>query len=120
MKRDPDAPQAAVRIMTVHGAKGLQAPIVVMADAAKASDAQQGVGMRSLLAGDSGAEAAGLRKSQLPEALAALHADAERKEAEESLRLLYVAMTRAEDYLFAGGLPARSGELVGRDANGPR
>ncbi|MCA3256035.1 MAG: UvrD-helicase domain-containing protein, partial [Alphaproteobacteria bacterium] len=35
LKRDPDAPLDAVRIMTVHGAKGLQAPVVVLADAAR-------------------------------------------------------------------------------------
>jgi ATP-dependent helicase/nuclease subunit A len=35
LKRDPDAPVDAVRIMTVHGAKGLQAPVVVLADATK-------------------------------------------------------------------------------------
>ncbi|MEI6418308.1 MAG: UvrD-helicase domain-containing protein, partial [Sphingomonadales bacterium] len=33
IKRDPEAPSAAVRLMTVHGAKGLQAPIVILADA---------------------------------------------------------------------------------------
>jgi ATP-dependent helicase/nuclease subunit A len=31
--RDPSAPLDAVRVMTVHGAKGLQSPIVILADA---------------------------------------------------------------------------------------
>ena len=31
--RDPSAPLDAVRVMTVHGAKGLQAPVVILADA---------------------------------------------------------------------------------------
>ena len=30
LQRDPEAPLDAVRIMTVHGAKGLQAPVVVL------------------------------------------------------------------------------------------
>lgn len=112
VKRDPDAPQAAVRIMTVHGAKGLQAPVVIMADAAKASDTQQGqAGLQGLLAGEQPRlPVYGLRKSELPQVLASVQAEKERKEAEESLRLLYVAMTRAEDYLFAGGLAGRGGE----------
>jgi len=33
IKRDPSAPTDAVRVMTVHGAKGLDAPIVILADA---------------------------------------------------------------------------------------
>ncbi len=33
IKRDPSAPMNAVRVMTVHGAKGLEAPIVILADA---------------------------------------------------------------------------------------
>ena len=33
IKRDPSAPTNAVRVMTVHGAKGLQAPVVILADA---------------------------------------------------------------------------------------
>ena len=31
--RDPSAPLDAVRVMTAHGAKGLQAPLVILADA---------------------------------------------------------------------------------------
>ena len=33
IKRDPSAPSNAVRVMTVHGAKGLEAPVVILADA---------------------------------------------------------------------------------------
>ena len=33
IKRDPSAPVDAVRVMTVHGAKGLEAPVVILADA---------------------------------------------------------------------------------------
>src|SRR5690606_16957939 len=33
IKRDPSAPANAVRVMTVHGAKGLEAPVVLLADA---------------------------------------------------------------------------------------
>ena len=33
IKRDPSASADAVRVMTVHGAKGLEAPLVILADA---------------------------------------------------------------------------------------
>ncbi|WP_223276171.1 hypothetical protein [Sphingomonas daechungensis] len=33
IKRDPSAPTNAARVMTVHGAKGLEAPVVILADA---------------------------------------------------------------------------------------
>src|SRR5690606_31659511 len=33
LKREPGAGEGLVRVMTVHGAKGLQAPIVILADA---------------------------------------------------------------------------------------
>ncbi|MBZ6379464.1 MULTISPECIES: double-strand break repair helicase AddA [Pacificimonas] len=112
VKRDPDAPQAAVRIMTVHGAKGLQAPVVIMADAAKAAAGQGGGGVDGLLAGEEEPRLPlyGLRRAELPERLGDLQAERERKDAEESLRLLYVAMTRAEDYLFAGGLAGKGSD----------
>jgi ATP-dependent helicase/nuclease subunit A len=34
VKRDAEAPAAQVRLMTIHGAKGLEAPVVVLADSA--------------------------------------------------------------------------------------
>jgi ATP-dependent helicase/nuclease subunit A len=37
--RDPSAPLDAVRVMTVHGSKGLQAPLVILADATSDPDA---------------------------------------------------------------------------------
>ncbi|WP_207889032.1 3'-5' exonuclease, partial [Pseudomonas sp. 100_A] len=33
VQRDPGAPANEVRVMTVHGAKGLEAPVVIVADA---------------------------------------------------------------------------------------
>jgi ATP-dependent exoDNAse (exonuclease V) beta subunit len=44
IKRDPDAPLDAIRLMTVHGAKGLQAPVVILARLA-VSRQDQGRGM---------------------------------------------------------------------------
>ncbi len=104
IKRDPDAPSAAVRIMTVHGAKGLQAPVVIMADAARTHG--EGHSVTHLMAGDPKLPLYGLSTKTLPAMLRADYEAGAAREAQENLRLLYVAMTRAEDYLFAGGLPA--------------
>ncbi|MGB3723514.1 MAG: UvrD-helicase domain-containing protein, partial [Pacificimonas sp.] len=104
IKRDPDAPSAAVRIMTVHGAKGLQAPVVIMADAARTHGERHGV--THLMAGNPELPLYGLSTKTLPAMLRKNYEDRAAREAEENLRLLYVAMTRAEDYLFVGGLPA--------------
>ncbi|MBV7255486.1 double-strand break repair helicase AddA [Pacificimonas sp. WHA3] len=109
IKRDPDAPSDAVRIMTVHGAKGLQAPIVIMADAARAHAGTHRLDhlmLEGVSAGDPRLPLYGVSKSTLPELLQPLYEKREEEDSQENLRLLYVAMTRAEDYLYAGGLPA--------------
>ncbi len=104
LKRDPDAPVDAVRIMTVHGAKGLQAPVVILADATRppARDASGQVMLRldpldepvPIFHGGKGARI---------ERIAREVETAAKEAREEHWRLLYVAMTRAEDLLFVGG-----------------
>jgi ATP-dependent helicase/nuclease subunit A len=88
-----------VRVMTVHGAKGLESPVVIVPDVGaprtgprddKPFLAEAGVVWSPSKGGDS-AEAAALRARR--------EADAEA----ERLRLLYVAMTRAEDRLVVCG-----------------
>lgn len=103
IKRDPDAPLDAIRLMTVHGAKGLQAPVVILADATKGRKAEREAPL--LMQFDNGpvlpvflASRSGL-SGPLADAVDAADADAER----EHCRLLYVALTRAEDLLFIGG-----------------
>nr|WP_310524584.1 double-strand break repair helicase AddA [Polymorphobacter sp.] len=103
IKRDPDAPLDAIRLMTVHGAKGLQAPVVILADATKARNKADKSPL--LMRFDNGPELPVFlpgRKSltgPLADAIDAAEADAAR----EHCRLLYVALTRAEDLLFIGG-----------------
>ncbi|MEO0461610.1 MAG: double-strand break repair helicase AddA [Pseudomonadota bacterium] len=104
LKRDPDGVGGQVRVMTVHGSKGLQAPIVILADAT----GKPGQGTALELAEDR----AGHEQS-VP--LPALKADervgplkiadeaASAADMQEHWRLLYVAMTRAEEALFIGG-----------------
>ena len=107
LKREIGPGESLVRVMTVHGAKGLQAPIVVLADATGNPDNghTRGLELEERLPGGGG------RKVPLPDLgkplqvgrIAEAAADAQKAEREEHWRLLYVAMTRAEEALFIGG-----------------
>ncbi len=102
--RDPSAPLDAVRVMTVHGSKGLQAPVVILADATVDPDRSPGRDAVLTLGGQG--EAVPVfrpRKEELVEPLRSQLEAADRAEREEHWRLLYVAMTRAEERLFVGG-----------------
>ncbi len=103
-KREPGAAGDAVRIMTVHASKGLQAPIVIMADSASppAADRTQLFWMRDTM---TGLELPIFcpRKDAHCEASRAFHGMMQARGAEEHHRLLYVAMTRAEDRLIVCG-----------------
>ena len=111
LKRDPDAPIDAVRIMTVHGAKGLQAPVVILADATRAPSDRGDHVMVDI--DQSEREVPIFHGGQSGKVgIIADAAEAATKDAmQEHWRLLYVALTRAEDLLFVGGaLPSQRGE----------
>ncbi|HEY6983282.1 double-strand break repair helicase AddA [Reyranella sp.] len=100
IKRDLDANRRhEVRILTVHASKGLQAPIVYLPDTTRvARDGER------LLTGDDGDTRLWLpRADDANEAARAWRAEANERALEEQNRLLYVAMTRAEDRLYVGG-----------------
>ncbi|HEY1605877.1 MAG TPA: double-strand break repair helicase AddA [Allosphingosinicella sp.] len=104
--RDPSAPLDAVRVMTVHGAKGLQSPIVILADACADPDRRGGGfgGSFARLETEEGAiPVFRPRKDEVGEPLRGQIEAQDRREREEHWRLLYVAMTRAEERLFVGG-----------------
>ena len=108
--RDPSAPLDAVRVMTAHGAKGLQAPLVILADACV--DPTQSPRSTIAWTHDPAAPPVPIfapRKNEaggpLEEAIAAVKA----RELEEHWRLFYVAATRAEEQLvIAGSLGPRA------------
>ncbi|MBS0519388.1 MAG: double-strand break repair helicase AddA [Proteobacteria bacterium] len=100
IKRDLDANRRQeVRILTVHASKGLQAPIVYLPDTTRVPrDGER------LLAGADGETRLWLpRADDANEAARAWRAEARERALEEQNRLLYVAMTRAEDRLYVGG-----------------
>ena len=106
IKRDPSAPANAVRVMTVHGAKGLEAPLVILADAT-ADPAKLGGVQRTLNFPVGGGEKVPLIRPRKAERMApfdALIANDEARDLEEHWRLLYVALTRAEERLVIAGL----------------
>ncbi|HEX8625345.1 MAG TPA: double-strand break repair helicase AddA [Allosphingosinicella sp.] len=106
--RDPSAPLDAVRVMTVHGSKGLQSPIVILADACADPDRRGGgfgAAFADLTLPPDGPSIPIFRprKDELAEPVASQLAASDRREREEHWRLLYVALTRAEERLYIGG-----------------
>jgi ATP-dependent helicase/nuclease subunit A len=102
VKREGEGASDAVRIMTVHGAKGLQAPVVILPDTVASGRDDRSVRWCER----DGAPPLPLwapNKAHHAPAFADLLAEETRKRAEEEHRLLYVALTRAEDRLLVCG-----------------
>ena len=105
IKRDLESGGGAVRVMTVHGAKGLQAPVVILPDTLQKPRATSNL----LWLGD-GDDAPPLwlpRAGDSDDVAGAAREAARRAQDEEYRRLLYVAMTRAEDRLYVCGWQTR-------------
>ncbi len=100
VKRDMEMARDEVRVMTVHGAKGLEAPIVILADTMTPPAGPRPPRLLDLPGG--AVIWAGRKDDDVPVIAAARQAalaDAE----DEYRRLLYVAMTRAADRLIICG-----------------
>ncbi len=107
IKRDMEQGRNEVRVMTVHGAKGLEAPIVFLPDTCTTKSASMPGGLLPL----AGTTPDGIDDlvvwpvkgmSTLAPVDIAKNAIA-RSETEERNRLLYVALTRARDRLYVAG-----------------
>ncbi len=103
IKRQTEARSDVVRVMTVHGSKGLQAPIVILADATDDPRPRRLTFDLSMGAWEK-LPVFGLGKDERHGAIAKAHDDKEAAEREEHWRLLYVAMTRAEELLVVTGI----------------
>jgi ATP-dependent helicase/nuclease subunit A len=108
LKRDADDAGGQVRVMTVHGSKGLQAPIVILADAAGEPGTSGPLDLSDDPVGAEGEDARAvplpsLSKDQCVGRVRKAQEKADIARMQEHWRLLYVAMTRAEEALFIGG-----------------
>lgn len=104
IKREMDSTSGQIRVMTVHAAKGLEAPVVILPDTVGSGgrDGKEIIELTPALAGWRSKAGAASKAEQ-----AILTAQKELGE-QERLRLLYVALTRAESWLVicgAGRLP---------------
>ena len=109
VKRDPEAGRPEVRVMTVHGAKGLEADVVFLVDNGTPPNISNHVQRVLPLSGDRDPDSPGpvvwMRSSpQMPERIAARLAEERQRAEEEYRRLLYVGMTRARDRLYVVGM----------------
>ena len=122
VKRDMEIARDEVRVMTVHGAKGLEAPVVILPDT---MTPPAGARPPRLLQLAGGATIWVGRKADDGPSVAQARSTAAAEAEDEYRRLLYVAMTRAADRLIVCGADGLRGrpkncwyDLI-RDALGP-
>ena len=103
VKRELEGARGEVRVMTVHGAKGLEAPVVILPDTTSKAKGM-GPSLMPVPADDGEGWLMVLnRKEEDCPAAEAARAARDRRALEESLRLLYVALTRARDRVIVMG-----------------
>ncbi|AVO38772.1 double-strand break repair helicase AddA [Pukyongiella litopenaei] len=95
IKRQVDSGGDLIRVMTVHGAKGLEAPIVILPDTAPR---RKPPGAGIVMTGDTPLWR--VAQAEMPALMAEADAGVQARQEQERLRLLYVAMTRAEKWLI--------------------
>ena len=110
VKREAEGAGSLVRVMTVHGAKGLQAPLVILPDTTSLPPDEGSI----LWATDPADRPRRCRSGRRARSCAApplrrLRDAAAQRRMEEHNRLLYVALTRAEDRLLVCGWQTRRG-----------
>ncbi|TAL78272.1 MAG: double-strand break repair helicase AddA, partial [Beijerinckiaceae bacterium] len=127
IKRDMEAAGDCVRVMTVHAAKGLEAKIVFLPDTCGVPSAQHDPKIYRLQDPVTGEALPvwAVQKDQDPDVVAKAREDARAEAGNEHRRLLYVALTRAEERLYIAGFynKREPGEvawakMVSKSANG--
>ena len=98
IKRQADSSSDQIRVMTVHGSKGLESPVVILPDSLNSPDQDRTQVVKSL-----DPPLWSVRAEEEPEAMQQARALRRERAAEERDRLLYVAMTRAEKWLIVCG-----------------
>ncbi|WP_134680981.1 double-strand break repair helicase AddA [Paracoccus ravus] len=100
VKRQPGSSgedgEGLIRVMTVHGSKGLEAPIVIMPDSAKRRPPREG----QVLTLPGGPTLWRGKKGERPDHVEEIAAEQTERQLQERKRLLYVGLTRAESWLI--------------------
>ncbi|MBO9546242.1 double-strand break repair helicase AddA [Caulobacter sp.] len=105
VKREMEGARREVRVMTAHGSKGLEAPIVFLPE----TTVKRGAGGSPLLVTEDGSLLWATSGKGDCKASADARKLREEKESQEALRLLYVALTRARERLIlCGRIDART------------
>ncbi|MCU0904819.1 MAG: double-strand break repair helicase AddA [Tabrizicola sp.] len=99
VKRQLDAEGDLIRVMTVHGAKGLESEVVILPDTCDRTAQDRGQIYRLA----EGPPVWKVAKEDSPPLIAAERAARAERDTAERLRLLYVAMTRARSWLVVAG-----------------
>ncbi|MFC3085902.1 double-strand break repair helicase AddA [Tabrizicola soli] len=107
VKRQLDGEGRLIRVMTVHGAKGLEGEIVILPDTGDRKPQERD----QLFRLPEGPAVWKMPAAESPAPIAAERAARKTREAAERLRLLYVAMTRARCWLIT----AAAGEVTQPD-----
>ena len=102
IKRQMDSAGNRIRVMTVHGAKGLEAPVVILPDTGKRT-----ITLRDQVILSDDTPLWRTASAESPSAITATTDQIRAAEQAERDRLLYVAMTRAEKWLIV----AAAGDL---------
>ncbi|MEO1291851.1 MAG: double-strand break repair helicase AddA [Pseudomonadota bacterium] len=110
IKREHEQGRDEVRVMTAHGAKGLEAPVVILPDTTTAPSGGHRPTLLPVPAEGTPPIWVGPQRSD-PIPVQTLRDRAAEREEEEHRRLLYVALTRAEDRLLICGAKLRRGKL---------
>jgi len=107
VKREAEGSGATVRVMTVHGAKGLQAPLVILPDTTALPPDEGPLMWAPDPQGGPAVPIWSPRRELRCAASDALRAATAARRRDEHNRLLYVALTRAEDRLVICGWQPR-------------
>ncbi len=99
VKRQMDSEGHRIRVMTVHGAKGLEAPLVILPDTCDRNPQDRD----EIYALEDGLPVWKTPSDESPPPIATARGLRKDKGEEESLRLLYVALTRARTWLIVCG-----------------
>ncbi len=103
IKRESEGGANEVRVMTVHGSKGLQAPVVILTDTTYDPRKQPEQTSELLIDEGKNVPLLPIRSAEKSGKLLDLMNLQEDRELQEHRRLLYVAATRAEERLILGG-----------------